>query len=228
MPASHDHGPRPMAEALSEAAPLTRQQRRLLDTLVDMGRAVTVVELANEVDSHPNTVREHLAVLEEHGLVTATSMPSQGRGRPRKEYRATSGSQGAPARHLVGLINAALRSFPDETARSDGYRWGQTWGDDIVESGLLNTREGAVEAVTSLMADMGFAPRASLRSPSCLQLTQCPLLTEGQEIPKGLCDIHQGMLDQVLKKEKVGASAFVEPFAEPNACRLTVAEHQRR
>lgn len=222
MVATPRRGPRPMAEALNQAALLTRQQRRLLDALVDLGKPATVVDLSREVDSHPNTVREHLAVLEDHGLVTVATMPSTGRGRPRKEYRATAGSQGAPARHLVGLINSALRSFPAETAHHDGYRWGQTWGENVVASGLLDTKEGTEEGITSLMADMGFAPRPLQTRPACLSLTQCPLLTEGEEVPAGLCDIHQGMLDQVIEKKGFSARAFVEPFAEPDACRLTI------
>lgn len=218
----HSRGPRPMAEALNQATPLTRQQRRLLDTLVEMARSVTVVELAEALESHPNTIREHLAVLEESGLVSATTVPSKGRGRPRKVYRTNAGARGAPARHLVGLITAALKAFPDDTAQADGYRWGRTWGEDIAASGVYDGSDGAVEGVTSLMADMGFAPQMIDSNQGCMGLTQCPLLSTGQAVPKGLCEIHQGMLDEVLNREAPDAKAFVEPFAEPNACRLTV------
>jgi len=211
-----------MAEALNEASPLTRQQRRLLDLLADMGRAVTVVEIAAELESHPNTVREHLAVLEELGLVSATAVPGKGRGRPRKMYRTNAGARGAPARHLVGLITAALRAFPEETARQDGYRWGETWGDDILRSGVFSVENGSVDGVAALMADMGFAPTTSGREPGCMGLTQCPLLTSDQSVPAGLCEIHQGMLDRVLDEGAPGVTARVEPFSEPGACRLTL------
>lgn len=215
-------GPRPMAEALNEATPLTRQQRRLLDLLADMGRAVTVVELSENLSSHPNTVREHLAVLEGHGLVNSSTVAGKGRGRPRKAYRTNAGARGAPARHLVGLITAALKALPEETARADGYRWGQTWGEDIVASGVLCLDNGVIEGVGTLMADMGFAPEPSPRSAACMGLTQCPLLTADQAVPLGLCEIHQGMLDRILDETVPGAKARVEPFAEPHACRLTL------
>ena len=215
-------GPRPMAEALNEASPLTRQQRRLLDLLAEMGRAVTVVEISEKLESHPNTVREHLAVLEDHGLVSATTAPGKGRGRPRKVYRTNAGARGAPARHLVGLITAALKAFPEETARQDGYRWGETWGDDILESGVFSIENGSVDGVAALMADMGFAPNTAGRAPGCMGLTQCPLLTSSLEVPAGLCEIHQGMLDRVLEEKAPEITARVKPFAEPGACRLTL------
>lgn len=222
MVALNGGGPRPMAEALNEASPLTRQQRRLLDLLAEMGRAVTVVEISEKLESHPNTVREHLAVLEEHGLVSATAVPGKGRGRPRKMYRTNAGARGAPARHLVGLINAALKAFPEETARQDGYRWGETWGDDILESGVFSVENGSVDGVAALMADMGFSPNTVGREHGCMGLTQCPLLTAKQEVPAGLCEIHQGMLDRVLAEKAPEVRAKVEPFAEPDACRLTL------
>lgn len=222
MVATQVGGPRPMAEALNEASPLTRQQRRLLDVLAEMGRAVTVVEISQKLDSHPNTVREHLAVLEEHGLVSATTAPGKGRGRPRKIYRTNAGSRGAPARHLIGLITAALKAFPEETARVDAYRWGESWGDDILSSGVFSLENGSVEGIAALMADMGFAPQTTGRAHGCMGLTQCPLLTPGQEVPLGLCEIHQGMLDRVLDVKAPDTKARVEPFAEPDACRLTV------
>lgn len=215
-------GPRPMAEALNEATPLTRQQRRLLDLLADLGRAVTVVELAESLESHPNTVREHLAVLESHGLVASSTVQATGRGRPRKVYRTNAGARGAPARHLVGLITSALNSLPEETARADGYRWGESWGSDILESGAFTTENGVVDGVATLMSDMGFAPQVTGRTGTCMALTQCPLLTSNRAIPRGLCDIHQGMLDRVLGEAAPGAKAWVEPFAESHACRVTL------
>ncbi|WP_182354338.1 helix-turn-helix transcriptional regulator [Flaviflexus huanghaiensis] len=215
-------GPRPMAEALNEATPLTRQQRRLLDLLAELGRSVTVVELSDALESHPNTVREHLAVLEGHGLVSSSTLPGKGRGRPRKAYRTNAGARGAPARHLVGLITAALKALPEETARADAYRWGQTWGDDIVKSKVFSTENGLVEGVACLMADMGFAPEPKASQDTCINLTQCPLLTSSNVVAPGLCEIHQGMLDRLFDLEAPGAQARVEPFAEPHACRLTL------
>ncbi|AZN30521.1 ArsR family transcriptional regulator [Flaviflexus salsibiostraticola] len=215
-------GPRPMAEALNEATPLTRQQRRLLDLLADLGRAVTVVELSETLDSHPNTVREHLAVLEGHGLVNSSTVPGKGRGRPRKVYRTNAGARGAPARHLVGLVTAALKALPEETARADAYHWGETWGDDIAASRVFSAENGLVEGVASLMADMGFAPEPTETSDTCINLTQCPLLTSSRTVPPGLCEIHQGMIDRLLETEAPGRRGQVEPFAEPHACRLTL------
>jgi len=55
---------------------------RLLAVLQRATEPMGIRELANAVDLHPNTAREHLDRLVAAGLVTREAAPPSGRGRP--------------------------------------------------------------------------------------------------------------------------------------------------
>src|SRR5664279_996073 len=65
---------------------------RLLTVLGRSVRPMGVRELAEAVDLHPNTVRQHLDQLVEAGLAVRDTAPSVGRGRPALRYAAEPGS----------------------------------------------------------------------------------------------------------------------------------------
>lgn len=79
-----------MYRALASASRIS-----LLETL-RCGRRMTITELAEAVDLHPNTTREHLARLVDAGFVTCEPEERQTRGRPRILYRLIDAEQPLP------------------------------------------------------------------------------------------------------------------------------------
>jgi predicted ArsR family transcriptional regulator len=59
---------------------------RLLAVLHGAARPMGIRELADAVDLHPNTAREHLDLLVEAGLVRRETAAAAGRGRPGLRY----------------------------------------------------------------------------------------------------------------------------------------------
>jgi predicted ArsR family transcriptional regulator len=66
-----------------------RQREALLQVLRESRRGLDTKELAAAVTLHPNTVRWHLGVLGDAGLVEALPEQRRGRGRPSVVYRLT-------------------------------------------------------------------------------------------------------------------------------------------
>ena len=87
---------RPLAlhRALADASRL-----RIVELLRQEARALHVRDIANAVALHPNTVREHLNVLAQAGLVRTHTELRERAGRPRTFYEL----DGHPARLLVPL-----------------------------------------------------------------------------------------------------------------------------
>src|ERR1700710_893705 len=76
----------------------------------------TLAELADAATVHVNTVRVHVAALEEAGILASTQKPAAGPGRPATEYRLADGwgFSSTDFLELAGLLAAAVvRSRPD-------------------------------------------------------------------------------------------------------------------
>lgn len=218
-------GPRPTAQTLAAIGSLTKQQRRLFDEILAHPHPLSIAEIAQALAAHPNTVREHLARLEELGLVDFDTEAVGGRGRPKKVYRARSSSIEGPAQHLVGLIVAALRTLEPDQADAIAYDWGMRWGQDIMQAEGADLSEGSLAAIGQLMVEMGFAPEVAEPGRS-LELRQCPLLSAGTDVPPGLCSIHRGMIDTIVAASGENAAARLVPFATPRSCLVEVSERE--
>lgn len=96
---------------------ITASKRRLLERLKRCGPA-TVSELAGDLEVTDVAVRQHLAALEERGLVRSRRQEPDGRGRPAVEWSLTRLAQELfPDRHsdlTVELIEAARAAFGEE------------------------------------------------------------------------------------------------------------------
>src|SRR5579884_2784666 len=85
---NHRNKDRAEAQSLLAHRALAEVSRvRILEELRRAGRPLVTVELAERVGLHHNTVRAHLEVLQEAGLVTAEPEKRAAPGRPRMVYR---------------------------------------------------------------------------------------------------------------------------------------------
>ena len=75
---------------ITQLATASPAQRKVLHTLTDIGREATVVEIADRLGIHKNSVRETLVPLVEQGLVVRRTHNPEGRGRPAMYYEISS------------------------------------------------------------------------------------------------------------------------------------------
>jgi predicted ArsR family transcriptional regulator len=224
---------KPLAAALGPLAAeeptvpaLSASRAAVLDAV--RTRPSTLAALSAATGLHPNTLREHLEALAHHHLVRRTPAPPSGRGRPAWVYEAT-GAAPAPAGSeyagLAGALAAGLHrasASPWEDAVSAGTAWGGT-----LARGRLAGRpagpESARAEVVGLLAELRFAPEPAAQ-PGVVRLTRCPLLDAAKEHPEVVCGVHLGIVRGAL--QELGADpgdTALQPFAEPGACRLTLA-----
>ena len=197
-------GPRPAPRTRPSAAAL-----RVLACLAGASEPLTVAELTALLGGHPNTVRLHLEPLVASGLVDEHRVPASGRGRPAKTYIASAdGHQVAgadPSALELGALMAAVieqlagSAEPSQAAVALGRSWGRRLVATSDEGSLVGT-----------LTRQGFAPEPTAAG---LELHVCPLLTEALEHPDVVCQIHQGMIEQVG-----GVGHQLRPFALPGAC----------
>ncbi len=199
---------------------------RLLETLRAEGR-LEADQLAERVGLHLNTVRRHLDVLREAGMVSAQTLPSNRPGRPRLVFAATGfvPDEGYPGayRLLAGILTASLREREDGPDRATAA--GRAAGWQLAEEprprpvGITDRRAG----VLALLDRLGFAPRPvgepAPGGSQVIGLHHCTfrdLVEEGSSI---ICAAHGGFIEGAF--EALGGrpdSVSLIPLASPGLC----------
>ena len=176
-------------------------------------------DLADAVDLHPNTAREHLEQLIGAGLVVTEFARSGGRGRPSIRYRVAPGAtddDAAPYRALATVLADELARRPDSNAaaRRAGERWGRALAGAAGDSG-----DDAVDRLVDLLDDAGFSPEAPAHAGDPIRLHACPFGRLARDRGDVVCGVHLGLMRGAL--EELGApyeEVRLEPFVEPTLC----------
>lgn len=173
---------------------------RLLELLRGHDESLDARELSELTALHANTVRAHLARLEEAGLVRSEAEQSGRRGRPRIVFSAV----------------------PAAAGEEEGYR---VVADALADALLRRNAEAEpVEKVVGLLDELGFAPQLQGEDDDRrILMRRCPLLHEGGPDTTVVCPAHLGLIEDVLAE--LGAAEEVsgfEPFAEPSLCVLSL------
>lgn len=185
------------------AANLGESKRRIVDRLKRADS--TASELAAALGLTEAAVRQHLDALAEHGLVTASSRPSEGRGRPPTSWSLTDLAQELfPDRHddlTVELIGAVRNALGDEglqhviDARADVQR--TSYRRAIPRRGPLKER---VEALARIRSQEGYVAEV-VDAPDgdgvVLVEHHCPICTAASSCP-GLCGSELSLFRDVL------------------------------
>lgn len=199
---------------------------RIVELLSDDGPMDTH-ELADRLDLHVNTVRAHLTVLVDSGLVASSPEERDRPGRPRLLYRATEAAHdrgGAGGyRFLAEVLASHLAATADDPA-SVAEQAGTAWGRFMVDAPAPFTsvdREAAIDRVIELLDRLGFAPEVDERgttSPRIL-LRRCPFVQVAREHQDVVCSIHLGIMRGALDELGVDVEARdLLPFVEPDLC----------
>lgn len=204
---------------------------------------VDTATLAGRTGLHPNTVRFHLDVLAEAGLVTVRSAAGGRPGRPRLRFRPArlapppegpatksrqlgtsvppdeAGPDGYALLADILLQHLAARSDPGDAAEAAGRQWldaGQAAGGPI----RIASDAEVVAAVTQLLAEIGFAPETLRdRDGWRILLHRCPFHDAAAEHPEIVCRLHLGLLQGAIDRLGRPADAVrLQPFLAPGLC----------
>lgn len=199
---------------------------RLLEAIRAEG-PLEAEQLAERVGLHLNTVRAHLNVLREAGLVGARTLPSAGPGRPRLAFAATDmlADEGHPGayRLLAGILTASLQQRDDgpERATSAGRAAGRQLATRPHPSPLGVTDRRAT--VLALLDRFGFAPRPAGEvrpdGSQVIGLHRCPFSDLAEDGSSIVCAAHRGLIQGAF--EELGGSpgsVRLIPFASPGLC----------
>lgn len=200
---------------------------QILETLAGAGEPLDAVELAGRVGLHPNTVRWHLGVLAEAGLVTSSPEPRTRPGRPRIVFTTAEEAPGGRQdyRLLASVLASSLSGSPEGTVAAE--RAGSAWGRYLVERPLPLARMSADQAadhVVRLLAEHGFEPE---RQNGDILMRRCPFHDLAEQHGDVVCSVHLGLVRGALAE--IGAPVTVtrlEPFVEPRLCRARLGAAQ--
>ena len=193
-----------VGDDLAQRALAVPTRRRLFELIEQAPTARSVAELARELDVHENTVRLHLDVLADAGLVRGeTVRGAGGRGRPSVRYTATGVKATDAAAAYQRLASWLAEAVPPDGARALGRRVGA--------SAAAASASGGVEGLVRLLGDEGFAP--SIESAGdVIVLHRCPFAAVAAVAPDAVCALHDGIV-----------SGFAEAMGDRGA-RLTVGD----
>lgn len=207
---------------------------RLLGALRASDRPLDVRELAAACGLHVTTVRFHLDVLTDVGLVTSRSGHSATRGRPRRLYSPASRAVAAGGHTgyelLSGILAAHWAGDRDERARraeQAGWAWaGQRKPRPPVVAATLTEAAARVNAV---FAELGFDSELARDGENLqIRLHACPFRAVAETHPEVVCSIHLGLLRRTLADvladvDAPATAVSLQPFVQPHLCLAQIA-----
>jgi predicted ArsR family transcriptional regulator len=204
---------------------------RIMATLEAAGEPLDARAVAERVGLHLSTVRGHLDVLLETGLVTALREERQRPGRPRMLYALAEGRRAgeeAGYRLLAQILASSLAADEDAAQRASAA--GRAWGAHIVRRpapGAAASVDDVLDQLVALHERHGFEPEREDASGCCtISLRRCPFEEAVASYALVVCPAHQGLIDGALAA--LGGTVRsdpIEPHGEPGRCvaRLRVA-----
>ena len=189
---------------------------------------LSVVELADQLGVHVNTVRFHLDALIEAGRVNRAVGDVTGPGRPPMvfELRREMDRGGARNYRLIAEMLAGALSATEARPTEVAVELGRSWGGFLVEPparapvALSTTEDDAVAQLLDLLEDLDFSP-AQLPSEGSAQigLRNCPFLDLVDYHADVICPIHLGLMQGAMQALAAPVTVDrLEPFAQPDLC----------
>jgi predicted ArsR family transcriptional regulator len=191
--------------------------------LRDAPGPVGVGELTAHFGLNHNAIRQHLAKLEQAGLVVAESSVPTGPGRPPRRYRPTPGAAErwggtSPFETLAMLLLELLHSGrpPLDVGREAGRRLAAEHG----------RRADAVEVLDAVARRLGFEPELQpTRTGVDVVLRRCPFVGPASASPGVVCELHRGIAEGIAEHATGDAEVHDLVIRDPRraGCRIKVA-----
>ena len=137
--------PRPAAELSTAAEGLTTKQREVLEAVRSFPEGGTVPQIGAALGMHINTVRGHLDVLVDRGVVSWRKVPSERRGRPTHLYTVRSPNSSVLAGGYVALVEVLAEASTHGsigTATALGRAWGPRCRRGLARGGAVVHHDG--------------------------------------------------------------------------------------
>jgi predicted ArsR family transcriptional regulator len=199
---------------------------------------LSTIEIAERLDLHPNTVRQHLEKMREAGLVAVSADRHGSVGRPQHRWAAcpqapSLGLEPAGFRmlaHLLAELTAGGTPLP-ATVIGVGRRQGQ---ERLTRRAAqrVESRAGCVQAVMDELADLGFDPaldRLDDEQLASISFMSCPFREVAVLYPDVVCQLHRGITEGILAGATGPCSGMVgrvESFAslvDADPCRVELS-----
>lgn len=181
---------------------------RVLDAILD-APGIALAELSDVTDLHVNTLRDHVKVLEAHGLILAEVEHRATRGRPRIVYRP-----------VVDPRSSRVAQDRIDTARAHGDLLRRIGPSDVPDSFDEDARH-QIDVLYEHLDDAGLEPDVEDERDDevTLELVPCPfhgLVDENQQLA---CGVHEKVIRLVLGQAGGPLELReLEPFTTPHAC----------
>jgi predicted ArsR family transcriptional regulator len=204
---------------------------RMLAELRDEAEGLYVRELSRRLELHENTVRWHLGILGDAGLIESRPAANGKPGRPRMLYSARPGAgENFPRdehRFLATVLTSTLAELPDGEQRAEEA--GRAWGRYLVQKPSPLDRVGddqAVDEVTKLLDAQGFA---AVANGTEIHMHRCPFHDLAEQTPEIVCGVHRGIVSGALAE--LGSSLELDGldvFVRPDLCVVRLAQRPAR
>ncbi len=198
------------------------RRREVLALLRASASPLSIAEIAEHLQVHPNTVRFHLGALTGTGQVERADTAPSGPGRPPLVFRARSGMDAAGPRNyqlLAAVLANGLAAGPDPAAVAvdAGRRWGARLTGRATPAG---SADGGVRWLVGLLGDLGFAPEWPMpEGPERIGLRHCPFLEVAGSAPDVVCRVHLGLMQGAMTALDAPVRVdALEPFVAPDLC----------
>jgi predicted ArsR family transcriptional regulator len=189
----------------------------------ELGRArsgLDAAELARRLGLHQNTIRFHLGVLVDAGLVRSRPAERSVPGRPRILYSLRPEGVAADRdeyRLLATILAGTVAREGDGSARAEDA--GRAWGRYLMRRPVPPrhvTDEQATREVVELLDQQGFAPEAGDRE---IRMRRCPFHELAESQPEIVCAVHRGLISGALGELGSGLDVDeLDVFVEPDLC----------
>jgi predicted ArsR family transcriptional regulator len=198
----------------------------LLSELGAAAEPLDVQALAQRLGVHVNTVRWHLRILVDAGVVLDETGAARGRGRPRHAYRLSDRARdvehGRFGLLAEVLVDALAHGGPDTAGRLEES--GRVRGRELVRPELGGTRpvdtRQALDNIVRLLARLGFEPRLEQgRTGHRIEMRPCPFGDLAARNSSVVCPVHLGLMRGTLEAlDAPVEAAELEPFVRPDLC----------
>jgi predicted ArsR family transcriptional regulator len=192
-------------------------------------RPVSVGTLADTFSLHPNAIRQHLARLEQAGLVVSRpDRGGSGAGRPRRLYEPSPETidfahPPRSTRALVSVLAETISTLPGDRRNltAFGHGWGRAWaakrkrGNGRAPRG----RRGRAELLARELRDWGWRPIMHVDNGTIrLTADRCLFEDLGPEVNDRACALEEGLLSGIAEAFLNGQAKTVRA----RDCRLEV------
>jgi predicted ArsR family transcriptional regulator len=199
---------------------------RIVEELRTAEGGLYAAELADRIGLHANTVRWHLGILADAGLVGSSPAARARPGRPRILYSL----EPEPAEHgtdehrlLATVLTGALAIGEEGAVRAEEA--GEAWRRYLLaRDPLERVRGDGVEEVVELLDQQGFEPSAH---DDEIRMARCPFHALAESQPEVVCAVHKGLIAGALSS--LGSDLEVEGldvFVRPDLCIARLARRR--